>query len=121
MACPFRGNRNCPGQNCRRCAGNQQNQNRNHAARTATEARETIFQETCGEQCCDPLRNPELCTQCQNNLNNGFYGRAPVRNIQTMCCDASGCSRYDVSNRNSFWPSFARPRWLNCNELYNQR
>ncbi|WRS27288.1 hypothetical protein U6B65_13295 [Oscillospiraceae bacterium MB08-C2-2] len=38
------------------------------------------------------------------------------------CCDTvSGCGKYLASSRDTFWPTFTRPRWLTCAELYSTR
>ena len=37
------------------------------------------------------------------------------------CCDQNGCcGMYLRCCRNPFWPSFAHPSWLCCNQLYRQ-
>ena len=36
-----------------------------------------------------------------------------------VCCDENGCCRYPCSCRNPYWPEFAHPRWLSCEDLYN--
>ena len=37
------------------------------------------------------------------------------------CCDANGCcGLYLKCCRNPYWPSFAHPTWLCCNQLYRQ-
>ena len=39
-----------------------------------------------------------------------------------LCCDENGrCCRYPANWRNSFWPEFSHPRWLCCQDLYDQR
>ena len=38
-----------------------------------------------------------------------------------ICCDCSGCKEYPRKCRNKFWPSFAHPRWLCCDDLYCAR
>ncbi len=38
-----------------------------------------------------------------------------------ICCDCSGCKEYPTKCRNKFWPSFAHPRWLCCDDLYCAR
>lgn len=37
----------------------------------------------------------------------------------SICCNEDGCC-YKVRNdeRNCYWPEFAHPRWLTCQELY---
>lgn len=36
-----------------------------------------------------------------------------------LCTDQNGCfASYPVECRDSFWPSFAHPRWLCCEDLY---
>ncbi len=38
-----------------------------------------------------------------------------------LCCDSSGCcGLYPKKCRNPFWPSFAKPSWLCCHDLYNR-
>ena len=51
-----------------------------------------------------------------------LYGiRTTVQNLRTCCDPYFGCRQYPAEARNSFWPGFAHPRWLNCDELYDRR
>jgi len=42
----------------------------------------------------------------------------PQQLITQTCCDTQGCAVFRSDQRSSFWPAFARPRWLSCDELY---
>lgn len=46
-----------------------------------------------------------------------YQGTARERAVRT-CCDAYGCGDYAAEGRGGFWPAFAHPRWLSCDELY---
>jgi len=57
--------------------------------------------------------------KCENAFTAGeeLYSK-PAQAITEPCCDARGCDVFNADRRSTFWPDFARPRWLACGELY---
>lgn len=126
MACPYataggriQAARICPrtGQICSRAPGFAAGGriacttggNAAEAAQAAATAREGLT------GCATPQQL--ACTQQTGaQLYGAPSGAAPV---YTTCSDpCTGTQQYRLEARNRFWPTFARPRWLTCAELY---
>jgi len=94
----------------------------------------------CCNCCCDSDVDAEMEENCRQQMANcksvcfvdnrncpgGCTGRpvaiVPPQNAETIyerCCDPSGCcGLFPRCCRNPFWPSFAKPTWLCCRDLY---
>ncbi|MGI5967462.1 MULTISPECIES: hypothetical protein [Anaerotruncus] len=65
------------------------------------------------------------CPDKSEGLNCEWYpiyedgcGCGPDRPLR-LCCDQDGCcGLFPEACRNTFWPDFAHPRWLCCQDLY---
>lgn len=73
------------------------------------------------------LREGQSEVQPCNGNNGGLQrelfsvSRNRVLPTSQTCCDVAGCGNAVAQTRDPFWPSFARPRWLSCSELYSGR
>lgn len=47
--------------------------------------------------------------------------QAGLRQVDICRDPYRGSGRYPASRRDPYWPSFAHPRWLSCDELYGGR
>lgn len=137
MACPF----------CRNCGGaarSRTGRGRNSAANqriqcgtaananavAAAQQSAALRRENClrregaSTRCCQcgNARNANV-PECGDRIGRELYG-APVADeaITTTCSDpCTGRREYPIDQRNPFWPTFARPRWLTCEQLYGCR
>lgn len=51
-----------------------------------------------------------------------FASELSERCIPVTCCDnLCGCREFNLLHRSPFWPAFAHPRWLSCQQLYTYR
>lgn len=117
------------GCNCRRnCAGMGRCSTRgtDAAAAAAAVAAQARNEQNCcaqaarqAENCCNPC-----CVSPQTGtVGEELYGGRNTRNVVlTTCCDPGcGCREYNIADRCPFWPTFAHPRWLSCDQLYGRR
>lgn len=124
-ACPGRGRPGspCPSAQCSSDVRCSQNRNAAAAATTAALARNArCAADQAAANCCrggSPVVRQAACVEpigCQ--LYGGTAAAAPV---YTTCCDPCvGLLEYRLDGRDPFWPAFARPRWLSCDELYGR-
>lgn len=68
-------------------------------------------------EACDRQRASAFC----NTVSSQLYGVSPTNEeVYVPCCDpCNGCKEYRLRERSTFWPAFAHPRWLRCDELYH--
>lgn len=59
------------------------------------------------------------CCTSPNSVAEELYSGMNTDILLKTCYDGSGPSYYDARKRCVFWPSFAHPRWLTCEELYD--
>ena len=60
----------------------------------------------------------DCCTPPNQTWDELYSGIIPEI-LMLPCCDTRrGCADFDAANRCGFWPSFAHPRWLDCEKLY---
>ncbi len=65
---------------------------------------------------------PAQARECTRRTTGEELYAGPACSVEMeTCCDAyCGCREFPAAARDPFWPSFARPRWLSCEELYSQ-
>jgi hypothetical protein len=66
---------------------------------------------SCTSKFCKEMLKPPTCPKPPKPSKPGYL----------RCCDTVGCADYKAEHRNPFWPKFAHPQWLDCDELYNYR
>lgn len=88
---------------------NTQNRNINGRWRDNDEDRNRTVVTNTMEGCPAPETIAE-------ELYTGYENAIVVQN----CCDYQGCHLVDTRRRCQYWPSFAHPRWLTCDQLNNK-
>lgn len=98
------------------------------SAQAAADSASTVLRSVCDTNPCSTSRNiaqiesgfcPPSGTDC-----TPFYPELTQEELLQQrdyrpCTDENGCTGYFPAEcRNTFWPSFAHPRWLCCRDLY---
>jgi len=65
-----------------------------------------------------------MCGETRNSVCSAGCNARSCRFVNTnslrTCCNISGCCcNYQASCRNPYWPEFAHPTWLSCDDLYD--
>lgn len=140
MACSFCGNSSCGrgrtfvtgsatvGGTRNQCGNRRPRCVANTNAMAAAVTSESIRRSGCAQRAVQ--RNNCCCKRCTqqrancsgDRIGRELYGAAAAKNtVYTTCSDPCGGSReYRLDQRNTYWPTFARPRWLTCDELYGR-
>lgn len=113
------GGRRCP--NCRNSTIRCNNNGINAAARAA--ATEAIVRNDLrrAQEAMQQTRTGRAAP-CMSTVSQELYGgNRSTSPIMTSCCDPlDGCQERNIANRDTFWPTFAHPRWLSCDQLYSR-
>lgn len=69
------------------------------------------------------VTNPADCCILPETIAEEVYDGIKPSILIENCCDSriNGCAEYDTSMRCPYWPKFAHPRWLSCDELHNRK
>lgn len=73
----------------------------------------------CANQSTSCASRVRFCN-APSNLTQQLYSCIPSDILVDACYDNCGCSIHPRAARCPFWPNFARPRWLCCNQLYSR-
>lgn len=66
------------------------------------------------------ITNRMNCCIPSGSTSEEMYTEITPEILMARCCDeVTGCKEFETERRNSFWPSFAHPRWLTCRELFS--
>lgn len=68
------------------------------------------------------ITDPRYCCTPPESVAEELYSGISEEIVVLPCCDSvNGCGEYNAGRRCTYWPSFAHPRWLSCQELYDRR
>lgn len=69
------------------------------------------------------VTNPMDCCVTPETITEELFVGTETPILVRSCCDRAinGCVEYDTRARCPYWPSFARPRWLTCDELHSRK
>lgn len=61
------------------------------------------------------------CRTTPETVTEELYAGNEEKILLLECCDPEhGYRHFNAARRCEYWPSFAHPRWLTCEEIYNK-